>query len=84
MALVAPLLASEDHGFLKLLSLLAGRPRALPLLKDLVYQPMSRLPHPRLESLHLTLWPLSGRKGKQAGLSDRAAEFTAEALRESN
>ena len=48
--------------FLKLLSLLAGHPRVLPLQKDLVYQPMSRQPHPRLESIHLTLWPLSGRK----------------------
>ena len=48
--------------FLKLLSLLAGQPRVLPLQKDLVYQPMSRQPYPRLESLHLSLWPLSGRK----------------------
>ena len=61
VALVAPFWPQRPW-FLKLLSLLAGRPRALPLLKDLVYQPMSRLPHPRLESLHLTLWPLSGRR----------------------
>ena len=46
--------------FLKLLSLLAGHPRVLPLQKDLVYQPLSRQPHPRLESLQL--WLLSGRK----------------------
>ena len=42
--------------------LLAGHPRVLPLQKNLFYQPMSRPPHPRLESLNLTLWPLSGRK----------------------
>ena len=61
MALVAPFWPQRPW-FLKLLSLLAGHPRVLPLQKDLVYQPMSRQPHPRLESLHLTLWPLSGRK----------------------
>ena len=65
VALVAPFWPQRPW-FLKLLSLLAGRPRALPLLKDLVYLPMSCLPHPRLESLHLTLWPLSG-EGKAGG-----------------
>ena len=61
LALVAPFWPQRPW-FLKLLSLLAGQPRVLPLQKDLVYQPMSRQPHLRLESLHLTLWPLSGRK----------------------
>ena len=60
MALVAPFWPQRPW-FLKL-SLLAGRPRVLPLQKDLVYQPMSRQLHPRLESLHLSLLPLSGRK----------------------
>ena len=55
MALVGPFWP-QTPWFLKLLSLLAG---VLPLQKDLVYQPMSRQPHPRLESLHLTFWPLS-------------------------
>ena len=61
LALVAPFWPQRPW-FLKLLSLLAGQPRVLSLQKDLVYQPMSRQPHPRLESLHLTLCPLSGRK----------------------
>ena len=61
LALVAPFWPQRPW-FLKVLSLLAGQPRVLPLQKDLVYQPMSRQPHLRLESLHLTLWPLSGRK----------------------
>ena len=61
MALVAPFWPQRPW-FLKLLSLLAGQPRVLPLQMDLVYEPMSRQPHPRLESLHLTLSPLSGRK----------------------
>ena len=82
VALVAPFWPQRPW-FLKLLSLLAGRPRALPLLKDLVYQPMSRLPHPRLESLHLTLWPLSGRRESRRDFLIEHAEFTAEALRES-
>ena len=61
LALVASFLPQRPW-FLKLLSLLAGQPRVLSLQKDVVYQPMSRQPHPRLESLHFTLWPLSGRK----------------------
>ena len=81
VALVAPFWPQRPW-FLKLLSLLVGHPRALPLLKDLVCQPMSRQPHPRLESLHLTLWPLSGRKeSRRAFLLE--LQFTAEALRES-
>ena len=39
-----------------------GLPRMLPVLKDLVVQPMSLIPHPKVESLHLSLWPLSGNK----------------------
>ena len=34
----------------------------LPVLKDLVVQPMSLTPHPKVESLHLSLWPLSGNR----------------------
>ena len=68
VALVAPFWPQRPW-FPNLLSLLAGRPRILPLQKDLVFQPMSRQPHPRLESLHLSLWPLSGRKeGRRAFL----------------
>ena len=32
----------------------------LPVLKDLVVQPLSLAPHPRVEGLLLSLWPLSG------------------------
>ena len=39
-----------------------GLPRMLPVLKDLVVQPMSLIPQPKVESLHLSLWPLSGNK----------------------
>ena len=63
-----PLLVSRPW-FPKLLSLLAGRPRTLPLQRDLVFQPMSRQPHPRLESLPLSLWPLSrSKEGRRAFL----------------
>ena len=48
--------------FPRLLRLLVGLPRMLPVLKDLVVQPMSLIPHPKVESLHLSLWPLSGDK----------------------
>ena len=61
VALVAPCWPQRPW-FPKLLSLLTGLPRILPLHEDLVFQPMSHQPHPRLESLHLSLWPLSGRK----------------------
>ena len=39
-----------------------GLPRMLPVLKDLVVQPMSLFPHLKVEGLHLSLWPLSGNK----------------------
>ena len=48
--------------FPRLLRLLVGLPRMLPVLKDLVVQPISLIPHPKVESLHLSLWPLSGNK----------------------
>ena len=68
VALVAPFWPQRPW-FLKLLSLLAGLPRFIPLQEDLVFQPMSHQPHPRLESLHLSLWPLSGRnESRQAFL----------------
>ena len=46
--------------FPRLLRLLVGLPRVLSVLKDLVVLPLSLTPHPRVESLHLSLWPLSG------------------------
>ena len=48
--------------FPRLLRLLVGLPRMLPVLKDLVVQPMSLFPHLKVEGLHLSLWPLSGNK----------------------
>ena len=48
--------------FPRLLRLLVGLPRMLPVLKDLVVQPMSLFPHLKVEGLHLFLWPLSGIK----------------------
>ena len=39
-----------------------GLQRMLPVLKDLVVQPMSLFPHLKVEGLHLSLWPLSGNK----------------------
>ena len=70
VALVAPYWPQRPW-FPKLLSLLADFPRILPLQKDLLSQPMSQQPHPRLESLHLSLWPLSGRReNRQVFLSE--------------
>ena len=64
VALVAPFWPQRPW-FPKLLSLLAGLPWALPCQKDLLGQPLSQLPHPRCESLHLSLWPLSGVKERR-------------------
>ena len=57
--------------FPRLLRLLVGLPRVLPVQKVLVVQPLSQIPHPRVRSLHLALWPLSGsRVRKQAFLKE--------------
>ena len=46
-------------------------PKMLPVQKDLVVQPLSQFFHPRVKSLHLSLWPLSGsRVKKQAFLKE--------------
>merc|ERR1712002_766781 len=66
--------------FPKLLSLLAGLPRGLPCQSDLITQPLSQLPHRRIKTLSLAALR---HQSKQAGLSDRAAEFSAEAIRDS-
>ena len=72
-----------DLSLPKLLSFLAGLPSFLPLQEDLVLQPMLASASPQSgESSSLTLAAFR-EKGKQAGLSARAAEFSAEALRES-
>ena len=48
-----------------------GLPKMLPVQKDLVVQPMSLIPYHKVESLHLSLWPLSGsRVRRQAFLKE--------------
>ena len=70
LLLVAPFWPQRPW-FPRLLRLLVGLPRILPVQKDLVVQPMSLIPHPKVESLHLSLWPLSGsRVRKQAFLEE--------------
>ena len=61
VAMIAPFWPQRPW-FPRLLSLLADLPRALPRRKDLLGQPLSLQAHPRLDSLHLTLWLLSGVK----------------------
>ena len=71
LALVAPYWPKRPW-FPKLLSLLAGLPRALPCQNDLLTQPLSHLKHPQIENLHLSLWPLSGNKVyRQAFLTEQ-------------
>ena len=77
-----PLLASETM-FLKLLSLLGGTSQSSssvegPCLPTHVSSSASETRKPPSHTL-----AAFREKGKQAGLSDRAADFTAEALRES-
>ena len=40
-------------------------PRFLPFRIDLVVQPLFLFPHSNVESLHFSLWPLSGNKGRR-------------------
>ena len=52
-------------------SLMAVPPKFLPVFTGVLQQAISRLPHPNPLSLHLTLWPLSGRLAeRQAFLSE--------------
>ena len=51
--------------FPRLLSLLAGHPRSLPVFPDLLRQPISLIQHANPATLHLTLWPLSARPGER-------------------
>ena len=46
--------------FLDMIDLLVSYPLTLPLRPDLLSQPISGEKHPRLSTLHLTAWPLSG------------------------
>ena len=69
LLLIAPFWPKRPW-FPRLLSLLAGQPRSLPVLPDLLRQPVSLIQHPNPGVLHLTLWPLSAQPGvRQAFLS---------------
>ena len=64
VGLVAPFWPQRPW-FPRLLRLLVDLPRSLPCQENLIAQPLSHTTHPRWESLHLSLWPLSGNKGKR-------------------
>ena len=69
LLLVAPFWPKRPW-FPRLLSLLAGQPRSLPVFPGLLRQPVSLIQHPNPRVLHLTLWPLSAQPGmRQAFLS---------------
>merc|ERR1712002_924426 len=71
LALIAPYWPRRPW-FPKLLSLLAGLPRGLPCHLDLFTQPLLLLPHQRIKTLHLSLWPLSGiRVNRQVFLTEQ-------------
>ena len=64
LLLVAPFWPKRPW-FPRLLSLLAGHPRSLPVFPDLLRQPISLIQHANPATLHLTLWPLSARPGER-------------------
>ena len=69
LLLIAPFWPKRPW-FPRLLSLLAGQPRSLPVFPGLLRQPISLTQHPNPGVLHLTLWPLSAQPGgRQAFLS---------------
>ena len=69
LLLVAPVWPKMPW-FPRLLSLLTGQPRSLPVFPGLLRQPVSLIQHPNPRVLHLTLWPLSAQPGvRQAFLS---------------
>ena len=77
MVLIAPWWPRRNW-FPELVGLLAGPPRTLPRRPDLIAQPIS-------QTLHLTVWPLSGepapRRAPLAGPSVRAAALVASSRR---
>ena len=64
LLLVAPLWPQRPW-FPLLLSLVAGIPRSLPKIPDLLLQPISLCPHANVNRLHLTVWPISGNVAKR-------------------
>ena len=78
-----PICASEDIVPKFCCRFLWGIRELFLFRRTLFFQPISHLPHPRIDSLHLTLWAAFRKKAKQAGLSSRASELSAESLRES-
>ena len=66
LLLLAPLWPRRPW-FPRLLSLLAGTPRSLPRIPDVIVQPISLCPHVWPNNLHLTVWPISGNVAKRQG-----------------
>ena len=64
LLLVAPFWPKRPW-FPRLLSLLAGQPRSLPVFVDLLRLPVSLIQHPNPAVLHLTLWLLFARPGER-------------------
>ena len=62
--LLAPLWPSRPW-FPRLLSLLVGFPKRLPVSPGLLHQPLSHQLHQHPDRLHLTLWPLSGSRDRR-------------------
>ena len=80
LLLVAPFWPQRPC-FPRLLRLLVGLPRVLPVLKDLVVQPLSLSPHPRVENFHLFSWPLSGSRVRMQAFLKELHISQTEALR---
>ena len=64
--LLAPLGPSRPW-FPRLLSLLGGFSKRLPVSPGLLYQPLSHQLQQHPDRLHLTLWPLSGSRDRRLG-----------------
>ena len=70
MILVCPKWPKQPW-FPRLLSLLSGTPRILPVRKDLVSILGTRLPEPSIEAIALTAWPLSSNQREQQDFQNK-------------
>ena len=52
---------AEENVVPRMITLVVGYPRTLPVRRDVISQPIPGTLHPRPSALHLTAWPLSGR-----------------------
>ena len=73
MMLIAPWWPQREW-FLVLLQLLTEVPRTLPLRQDLLSQPVGRLLHQNLPTLHLIGWRLSSISLEQENFCQRCRE----------